>query len=232
MATSSDSSNGSSGETSEDYIWVQEFVDKFHPYNIDKTDKGLQMKLDCSYEDSCKLEHEMRCKYSNFNIEINRICDACGRNNIQNETVFCCIECDSQYDECVECHKNSTHHHPNSFKKQDPSDSDKNTSSKNVDSPSSGDDDKKSETRDLVIYGEELHRRLFEELPSSQKDPVDHLRLVDTVQMKPDVNPPMVKLFEWRDWFKRTDGVAEIYSSPIGGIYIKFPDFYVNLEKS
>ena len=56
-------SDETSGETGEDHIWVKEFIQKFQPHNIEKIGEGTKMRLDCPYEDSCKLEQKMRANY-------------------------------------------------------------------------------------------------------------------------------------------------------------------------
>ena len=264
------SSNAGGGET--EIEWLSEFIEQFKPYQskvIDKCEKGrekgcdeandtmISVELDCSYRDSADRIVKFTDKYPDFNLVINRRCDACQRDGIENEIVYCCLECDGQYDECEDCHKKSTHHHPNSFEKQEPITSDNNetetgttndTSNESASNESDSNESDSNESasnesttkvdtsekytiQDLVLYGEGIERRLILDREDEQYEELYPPIFIDTIQMDPDKCPPMVKRFQWRDWFKRTDGIAKVYSARPGGILLRCPDFYIELKQ-
>ncbi len=240
------SGDEASGETGEDHVWMKEFIQKFQPHNVEKFGEDFKMGLDCPYEDSRKLEQEMRDKYSDFDVILGRMCDACGRNGIQNETVYCCVKCDRQYDECGECHKNSKHHHTDSFEKQEPTtnnvndsvaaDATKSAAADAGDSASSDIDDRKFKSYPLIIYGEGADIRMRSNISPEDLDIDPDLapykdRYIGSIDLTEDKYPPSVVPYEWRDWVRRTGGEAELYSSIGGSTLIKLPDYYLELDK-
>lgn len=103
--------------------WVNILKREFKPYRVEKEseDKSgtctIKMKVDCSYREAMDKQHLLP---SDLKMDLTRMCDACGKENIQTETVYSCLKCDGQYDECEECHSRSKHHHIGMFERQSP----------------------------------------------------------------------------------------------------------------
>ena len=76
---------------------------------------GVSVGIDCTVGEASSEMRKFRYENPDTTLKLVRVCDACGRSGIENEIVYCCLECEGKYDECRQCHEHSQHYHTDSF---------------------------------------------------------------------------------------------------------------------